>query len=59
VAMLAGLGAGIYRDVDDAIRRCVRLDTPIEPDPAAHAHYDERIGEWQQLAASNAVRRQA
>jgi xylulokinase len=58
VAMLAGLGAGIYRDVDDAIRRCVHLTAPIEPDPAAHAIYDERIGSWRQLAASGVARRE-
>ena len=33
VAMLAGLGAGVYRDPAEAIARCVRLEPPIEPDP--------------------------
>ena len=59
VAMLAGLGAGIYRDVDDAIRRCVRLAPAIEPDRAAHALYDERFAAWRELAAASVVRRQA
>jgi xylulokinase len=59
VAMLAGLGAGIYRDVDDAIRRCVRLDVAIEPNQTRQAHYDDRFAAWQQLAAANAVRRGA
>ncbi len=59
VAMLAGLGAGIYRDVDDAIRRCVRLPAPIEPNPRAHAHYDDRFAAWRELAAASVVRRQA
>ena len=58
VAMLAGLGAGIYRDVDDAIARSVRLASPIEPDPAAHVHYDERFAAWRQLASADVARRE-
>ena len=57
VAMLAGLGAGLYDDVEDAIRRCVNLAKPIEPDPARHSHYDERYGAWRELVAANVVRR--
>jgi xylulokinase len=57
VAMLAGIGAGIYRDAADAIRRCARLDQPLGPDPAAHAHYDEAFEAWRNLAASAAARR--
>jgi xylulokinase len=57
VAMLAGLGAGIYRDAADAIRRCVRLDEPLEPDPVAHARYDATFDAWRNLAASAAARR--
>ncbi len=39
VAMLAGLGAGVYRDPAEAIARCVRLEPPVEPDPDAVATY--------------------
>ena len=56
VAMLAGLGAGQYDDVEDAIRRCVRPGSPIEPDPATRSHYDERFGAWRELAAAGIVR---
>jgi sugar (pentulose or hexulose) kinase len=59
VAMLAGLGAGIYHDVDDAIARCVHLSPPIEPDPANHAAYDACSAAWRELAASTVVRREA
>jgi xylulokinase len=59
VAMLAGLGAGIYRDVDDAIRRCVHLTSPVGPDPAMRALYDERFAAWRTLAAARVARRQA
>ncbi|MEA2651939.1 MAG: xylulokinase [Chloroflexota bacterium] len=57
VAMLAGLGAGLYDDVDDAIQRCVHLARPIEPNPATRERYDERFAAWQELAAADVVRR--
>jgi sugar (pentulose or hexulose) kinase len=57
VAMLAGLGAGIYRDVDEAIARCVRPDAAIEPDSASRDAYDEAYRRYRQLAASAVVRR--
>ena len=57
VAMLAGLGSGLYEDVADAIRRCVRPASPIEPDPTTRGQYDERFGAWQTLAAAVVVRR--
>lgn len=57
VAMLAGLGAGIYRDVEDAIVRCVHLSPPIDPDPSTRAAYDERFAAWRELAASAVARR--
>jgi sugar (pentulose or hexulose) kinase len=57
VAMLAGLGAGIYRDVDEAIARCVRPDAAIEPDAASRDTYDDAYRRYRQLAASAVVRR--
>jgi sugar (pentulose or hexulose) kinase len=59
VAMLAGLGAGIYRTVDQAIREAVRLDEPMMPDSAAHARYDDRFAAWRQLVRADDVRRPA
>ena len=56
VAMLAGLGAGQYVDVDDAIRRCVRprfadRARPSDPPPLRRAL--RRHGEsWPRLASS-------
>jgi xylulokinase len=32
-AMLAGVGAGIFDSIDDAVRRLVRYDAEIQPDP--------------------------
>jgi xylulokinase len=57
VAMLAGLGAGAYRDPADAIARCVRPDPPILPDPANQDRYDEGFREHRELAAAAVVRR--
>ncbi|MEA2608071.1 MAG: xylulokinase [Chloroflexota bacterium] len=56
VAMLAGLGAGVYRDPAEAIERCVRLDPPAEPDPATRAAYADARARYRQLAASGVVR---
>ena len=32
-AMAAGIAVGIYKDYDDAIRRCVKISKTIEPRP--------------------------
>lgn len=57
VAMLAGLGAGVYREVGEAIGRCVSWDAMIEPDPSAQRVYDEVYPAFQALVAARAVRR--
>ncbi len=59
VAMLAGIGAGAYRDLEEAIERCVRRDRAIEPDPRAVAIYEERFVAYRELQAASAVRRDA
>ena len=56
VAMLAGMGAGIYGSPQDAIAQ-VRLGAPLDPDAATRALYDERFDAWRALAHSAAVRR--
>jgi xylulokinase len=57
VAMLAGLGAGLYRDPDEAIERCVRLEPPVEPDLATRAAYAEARAAYRAVANAGAVRR--
>ncbi|MFL5754812.1 MAG: FGGY-family carbohydrate kinase [Chloroflexota bacterium] len=57
VAMLAGIGAGVYGDVDEAIDRCVRREPAIDPDPANRAVYEDRFDAWRELVSSPAVRR--
>jgi xylulokinase len=57
VAMLAGLGAAVYRDLNEAMARCVHLDDPIEPDASVRARYDAAYAANCVLADASAVRR--
>ena len=57
VAMLAGLGTGVYGSVDEAIRRCVRPGAPIQPSTALAGEYQEAFGRYLELRAASVVRR--
>jgi len=56
VAMLAGIGVGIYRDAAEAIVRCSRPDAAIDPDPSVRAAYAEAAERYHALVGSTAVR---
>jgi xylulokinase len=56
VAMLAGLGAGIYRSPQDAMAHA-QLGTRVEPDATTRTLYGERFAAWRTLARSDVVRR--
>lgn len=56
VAMLAGLGTGLYRDPGEAIARCVHLDERLEPDRALAEPYREAYERFRTLVAAPAVR---
>ncbi len=56
VAMLAGLGAGVYRDAADAIARCVRPGAQFWPDPDAVARYQAVYRAYRDLVDSAVVR---
>jgi xylulokinase len=58
VAMLAGIGAGVYADAADAIRSCVHPANAVEPNDATREMYAERIAAWRELATSAAARRE-
>jgi autoinducer-2 kinase len=45
-ALFAGLGAGLYDDLEAVTRDIVRIERTIEPDPAARAVYDEAFARW-------------
>ena len=44
-ALLAGIGAGVYRDLADAQARMRRDERVIAPDPAEHAFYRRFVDE--------------
>jgi sugar (pentulose or hexulose) kinase len=58
VAMLAGMGAGVYPDAAAAIAACVHPGLPFEPDPGTAATHRAGFEAWRALAASAAVRRE-
>ena len=45
-ALLAGIGVGLYRDLDDATARAVRAGPTRVPDPTHVPLYDELYGRW-------------
>ena len=55
-ALLAGLGAGIYRDVAEAVTAGFRPAGRAEPDPANRALYDELYERYRGLLGSAVVR---
>jgi sugar (pentulose or hexulose) kinase len=58
VAMLAGLGASLYRSATDAIEAAVRLGSTTEPDAAAHDGYAAQYRAWLDLKGAGEVRRE-
>jgi xylulokinase len=48
-AILAGIGAGVYRDETDAYERVRRPSRVYEPDPAARAAYEEGFAAYRRL----------
>ncbi|MCO6451117.1 MAG: FGGY-family carbohydrate kinase [Caldilineales bacterium] len=48
-AVLAGMGAGVYPDVQAALRQMVQIEARFEPDPQAHAFYNELYSVFRDL----------
>lgn len=48
-AVLAAVAAGIYDDPVSPLERIVTIRETIDPDPLAHARYDEFFGIWQEV----------
>jgi xylulokinase len=48
-ALLAGVGAGIYESLDQAVAQTVRLDRRVDPHPASADAYDARYQLYRQL----------
>ena len=45
-ALLAGVGAGFFRDARDAVARCLRIGRTVEPEPAEAARYAELFARY-------------
>ncbi|MFN8629727.1 MAG: FGGY-family carbohydrate kinase [Chloroflexota bacterium] len=58
VAMLAGLGTGVYGDAAEAVRRCVHPADPVVPDPGARLAHAQGYERYRELVGSAAVRRE-
>jgi len=48
-ALLAGTATGVYRDLDEAVAACVRMERTYEPDGARNARYRERQALYREL----------
>ena len=48
-AIYAGLGAGIYDDLQAVVGRLVRVERTFEPDPATQAAYEDHYASWREL----------
>jgi len=55
VAMLAGLGVGVYPDAESAVSVACRPDAPIEPDPANHDRYAAVYEHYRTAVASTTL----
>jgi xylulokinase len=56
VALLAGLGVGVYPSPEAAMATACRRDSPIEPDAAAHDTYDSLYAHYREIIASPLLR---
>ncbi len=48
-AMFAGVGAGLYRDIQEVAGQVVRFERTVEPDPEATRAYDETFHRWSEV----------
>jgi len=59
VAMLAGLGVGIYPDAESAIAVACRPEPAIEPDLANHDRYEAIYDHYRAIVASTTLHARA
>jgi len=48
-ALLGGVAGGVFTDVPDAVDRCVRVRTTVDPDPAWQEVYDDTYARFRAL----------
>ncbi len=51
-ALLAGVGVGLYRDVSEAVSRCVRTAKTVSPDPEHAEVYEQQYPLYRSLYSS-------
>jgi sugar (pentulose or hexulose) kinase len=56
VALLAGLGVGLYASPEVAMATACRRDSPIEPDAANHERYQAIYERYREVVASSTLR---
>src|SRR6202030_472788 len=59
VALLAGLGVGVYPSAESAMAMACRRDPPIEPDAANHDRYEGIYEHYREVVGSPIVRMRA
>jgi len=47
--LLAGTGIGLFKDVKEAVAKCLRIDRTIEPDPDQARTYDRLFGRYRAI----------
>ena len=48
-AILAGVGVGLYANVEEAVERTVKWDCVYQPDASVKAVYDGLYANWKQI----------
>ncbi|MEA3492074.1 MAG: autoinducer-2 kinase [Campylobacterota bacterium] len=51
-AMMAGIGAGIYSDIDEVAKELVKWERTVEPNRENYAKYQEIKEQWQEIYAA-------
>ncbi|MCZ6463520.1 MAG: FGGY-family carbohydrate kinase, partial [Proteobacteria bacterium] len=54
VALCAGVGAGVFESLEEAVQRCASPSRTVSPDPERAAAYQERYAQWCQLRGEQA-----
>ncbi|MCD8141498.1 MAG: hypothetical protein LUE17_17325 [Planctomycetaceae bacterium] len=50
-AMAAGVGAGVYKDLVDAVDKCVAIEATYQPDSKMHAQYQDAFQRFKEMEA--------
>ena len=48
-ALLAGTGIGLFRDSAEAVKRCLKIEREIHPEPSLASFYRERFSVYKKI----------